>query len=385
MAVEDSTDQSSSAAADGAVPSLREDLEAAISEVDTTLDSATTETSAGVGTTTPKPPGTGVLPAAAATTPADAPAPAADAPAADAPAADAAAPATYPDDARKYPTLDAAKLASAPASWRPAAREGWAQLSPDVRREIHRRELDVSSGLQDAGGARRSQERLDGFATTYGAAMAAEGVSDPLDAAEGLFRTAAQLRLGTPQEKAERMAQLISHYAVDVNLLDSSLAKHIQNGAAAPGAAAVLDPAVQAQLQPMQDFIAELQGRLADVDRGTNAAAEQSVEAFRENAEFLNELRLPMADLLDTAGSNNLPMTLQEAYDVACQMHPEIRAVLAQRGAATAGQQTAQRLAGKVATAGASVHAPPAGESVPASNGDMRGDILRAMADLEAR
>ena len=54
----------------------------------------------------------------------------------------------------------------------------------------------------------------------------------------------------------------------------------------------------------------------------------------------LNDVRNDMADLIDMATRQGRDMPLQEAYDKACTMHPQVSAVMAQRA-----QQ--EQLAGK--------------------------------------
>jgi hypothetical protein len=59
------------------------------------------------------------------------------------------------------------------------------------------------------------------------------------------------------------------------------------------------------------------------------------IEMFSKDPknEFYNDVRSDMADLLDLANNRGQDMTLQQAYDKACAMHPQISQIMASRAA----------------------------------------------------
>jgi len=55
------------------------------------------------------------------------------------------------------------------------------------------------------------------------------------------------------------------------------------------------------------------------------------VKTFGAQAEFLNDVRHDMADLIDLAHKHGRQLSLQEAYDRACAVHPEVSKVMETR------------------------------------------------------
>lgn len=345
---------------------LREDLEAAIEQVESETEggdhSAADETPAATPESASQE--SGGEAAAGEGAPAEAGAGASD---------------SYPDDATRYPTLTAERAEKPPEGWRPAAREGWSDLPEGVRREIHRRELDIATGMQEASDARQLHQEFTSLVQPYTALMTAEGARTPMEAVDGLFKTAATLRMGSAEQKANRLAQLAQHYGVDLELLDGALAAQVRGEPAPSGnGASGVDPALDRRLQGIEQFVQGLQGRVTAQQQEVEVQGAQSVEEFRQSAEFLDDVRLDMADILDLATNRNRVMSLQEAYDTACQSNPEIRAILAQRAAAEGAAGATAHVERKAAAAGAMSPGHQSGGAAPVSTGSLREDVERA-------
>lgn len=284
---------------------------------------------------------------------------------------------SHPTDSEHYPNLTAERVNAAPEGWRPAAREGWAELPEGVRREIHRRELDIATGLESSKAARDLSTRFSETVTPFASVMAAEGLNDPMDAVKGLLGTAAALRMGTTEQKAERLVGLIKHYGIDVDALDAALATSIRSGGAQPPAGP--ENPLTGRLEALEQRLAGINGQIEQAAARRGESADAEVARFAAEAEFLPDVRLDMADLMDVATKRGRQMSMQEAYDAACNMNPEIKAVLARRNAETrtaAGQQT---VAAKRALASSSLAAPQTGVA-PAANGagSLRDDLMAA-------
>jgi hypothetical protein len=105
--------------------------------------------------------------------------------------------------------------------------------------------------------------------------------------------------------------------------------------------------------------------------------AENEVVAFGENAEFLADVRMDMADLIDMASKRGQSMTMQDAYNKACVLNPQIQAVLQQR-------QQHKQLTGNSNTmankrlAGSSITGNRGGGGAGGSGGSMRDTISNA-------
>ena len=70
--------------------------------------------------------------------------------------------------------------------------------------------------------------------------------------------------------------------------------------------------------------------------------AQGEVERFLDRAEFGNDVREDMADLMETASKRGQNLTLEEAYKKACLLNDRVRTVLQGRLQAQGAQQQTQ-------------------------------------------
>ena len=232
----------------------------------------------------------------------------------------------------------------APASWKPEAREHWAQLPENVRAEVARRESEVARTLQESAEARKTAEAVMKTIEPYQAFIKAEN-SNPIQAIDNLMSTAARLRTGTAPELAQLVAGIVNQYGTGrfgnafIEMLDSALA----------GQAPRQDPQQMAieqvlnqRLAPMQNMLTQFQQAQMAQQQQVAQAAQSEVQNFLDQAEFGNDVREDMADLLETAQRRGQNMSLQDAYKKACLMNDNVRSVLTQRVRAKGAQQTTQ-------------------------------------------
>lgn len=303
-------------------------------------------------------------PPAAAPAPQEAPAPAPGgpqgAPAATAPALPPAAPAApSPGDLK------------APASWRPEAREHWAQVHPLVREEVARRESELQRVLQQGSQARQFIDAFERTVAPYEVFIRQEN-STPLQAVQNLLQTAADLRVGTPQHKAQLVAGLCKNFGIDLQLLDSALA----GAAPPPGTPQVLhDPRVDQLLVQQQQFMQAQQQREQESLRA-------NMQAFAEKHEFYRDVAGTMADLVEVWTRRGQPLDLEKIYEQACKMDEGVSKILAQRAAAAkAGQHSQAVLRAKSAAVSVKGDPTPGGATVP-KNDSVRASIEAAIESL---
>jgi hypothetical protein len=265
------------------------------------------------------------------------------------------------------------QFAKAPQSWKPGAREAWQHLPADVRAEVHRRERETARIMQETTQAREVTSYVSQLQQRFAPALQAEGV-DALTASANLMNLASRLRFGTPQEKAMLAAQIIRNYGVDVENLASALDGQPMQQSQQPQM--MTDPRVD-------QLLAQLNGM-----RQTQAAQVQQrvvgeVEKFGETKEFFEDVREDMADLLEVASRRGIDLTLEQAYERACAMQPEIHKVIEGRNAAKrAGnsQQSTQR----ARIAASSIRGTPSGVST-AEPESLRGAIEAAIESSAGR
>jgi hypothetical protein len=281
------------------------------------------------------------------------------------------------DSGGEADSVDSA-TAAPPASWRPLARESWAQRPETVRAEVQRRETEINRALNDGAESRKMGEAMAQAAAPYAQMIAMEG-SDPVSSAASMFQTAAVLKSGTPRDQAGTIARIVQMYNIDVQLLDQALSAGMPqqtqqpaNGQQPPAPA--YDPRIDQVIQQQQQMMSAQQSRENQHRQQVQSAMGVQVEGFGKDHEFFADLRASMADIVDVAHMQGRDMPLQQAYDTAIAMRPEIGQVIAQRAAAkAAGNGSANR----AKRAASSVKDSPSGGKAPPRD-DLRGAILEA-------
>ena len=249
----------------------------------------------------------------------------------------------------------------APISWKPSMREHWGALPEEVRTEIYRRERDISKGLGEAAEARKFHQSFNDIAKPYEHLIAMEAKT-PLEGFQNYLRTAAVLRQGTNWEKATSLAQVIKQFQIDPTLLDQALV-------------GAMPPQGSQQQQYRDPRLDELLGTLAEQQKYQQQQVEDEamteLEQFRSTEpEFLPDVEDYMADILSSAASKGHIISLQQAYDRAIMVHPEISEIVMKRRQSTGLQQSAQvvEAARRKATGGGNAPKvggkPPVGDSI---------------------
>lgn len=215
----------------------------------------------------------------------------------------------------------------APLDWSPKQRESWSKVPRPIQDKIIAREQEAAQAMAGTADARKTHDRFSQLANSYAPVLAAEGVNTPMEAVEGLFKTAANLRMGTPETKARQIAQMIKHYGVDVQALDSVLVGE----APQQNQNAQFEQMIDQRMAPINQVFEQLTQMQQNKQQQVQQQANHSVEDFGAKAEFLNDVRMDMADLIDMAAKQGRQLSLQDAYDRACTLNPEISKVLEDR------------------------------------------------------
>ncbi|CAB4136655.1 hypothetical protein UFOVP312_37 [uncultured Caudovirales phage] len=232
----------------------------------------------------------------------------------------------------------------APQAWRPEVREHWAQLPEPVRAEIARRESEHARFIQDSSEARRNNEALMRTIAPYEAFIRAEN-SNPMQAIDNLMSTAARLRTGTAPELAQMVAGLVNQFGVGrfgnafIEQLDSALAG--QAPQQDPQQAAI-EQALNQRLAPVQQMLTQFQQAQLAQQQQVTSSAQNEVADFLNKAEFGEDVRDDMADLMEAATRRGQNLSLADAYKKACLMNDNVRSVITQRVRAQGAQQGTQ-------------------------------------------
>ena len=220
-------------------------------------------------------------------------------------------------------TADKSGLEKAPESWPPMAREGWADLPDAVKAQISKRESEINTALNDAKEHRVAGAKFQSIADRYAQVFAAEGAPDPITGVEELIKTVTALQMGSPAQKAAKIAGFIQHYGVDVETLDDILSGEVSGRGQQPPP---LDPRVES-------LITNLENEKRQTMFRRNQAAITEVQQFKSSVEFYDAVANDMADMVELADKRGYVMPLQEAYDKCCALNAEVSQVMSKRAA----------------------------------------------------
>ena len=232
----------------------------------------------------------------------------------------------------------------APASWRPDVREHWAQLPEPVRAEVQRLEVERNRVLQESAETRKGYDAVMKTIAPYEGFIRAEN-SNALQAIDNLMSTAARLRTGTAPELAQLVSGLINQYGVGrfgkgfIEMLDSALVGQVP---AMDPQQAALDQVINQRLAPMQQMFNQFQQAQQAQEQRVTQQAQNEVNTFLERAEFGNDVREEMADIIESASRRGQNISLLDAYKKACMLNDNVRTVISQRAKNQGAQQQTQ-------------------------------------------
>jgi hypothetical protein len=208
----------------------------------------------------------------------------------------------------------------APISWKAEEKALWSKVPKEVRAIIQRRELETQRALSTSAQARRFQDEFVRTVAPFAHLIRAQN-STPMAAVHNLMTTAAGLMTGSQQQKAAIVAEIISNYGVDIPELDRVLSNAPRNPNAGTAA---LPPQFAQALQPVYQFIEEINGQRQTYEQRQAEKAQIEIETFGQNKPFFDDLRDEMADYIETAARRGRMMTLEQAYKIARAAHPEL-------------------------------------------------------------
>lgn len=263
----------------------------------------------------------------------------------------------------------AAEPFKAPQSWKPAVRELAAKLPAEFRPildEAHRREIETTRVLSETAEARRTVEQVRTKLAPFEGLARANGM-EAMDFAGSVLQTAAALQMGTPQQRAAVVAQIIGTYGVDVDAVNAAM-----QGQPQPHAAA----------QPPQDVSRLVQQEFQRIAQ--EAQAQKAATAWQEfqasAPEFLADVQEDMRFILERAGREGGNMTYQQAYDRACKLNEGVQEVLAARKSVEAARAQAPTVQ-RAKVAASSIKATPvAAVTRPSGPRSLRDTIEEAVA-----
>ena len=199
-----------------------------------------------------------------------------------------------------------------PNSWSPAAKHAFASLPPQVQEAVALREQQMAEGQQMYQGLRQWVEHAEANGTTL-----PEVLNDYYNAHQQL---ATDLYSG--------IGNLCRYFGQDPYQLAMRAVAEMQG-----------QPYQAPPQDPMIPYLQQLEGRIQDLygfhERQQSEAINSQLEAFAQNHIYFHDVEPYMAEIINYARANEgVELSLEQAYEHACWLHPQVREIMMQERAA---------------------------------------------------
>jgi hypothetical protein len=257
-------------------------------------------------------------------------------------------------------TEKTADLETAPSSLSPAAREAWKDVPDAVKKEVAKREKDFEAGIMKYSELAKRAQGMDQMLQPYQQVMQVNG--GPGQTIKGLLDVASALQLGAPAQRAQTVANLIERFGVDISALDNILSGKQPQADPSQDMRAIAQHEAQRMFQAQQQQQQQANNQQMQGEIGTE------LQEFGKTNEFFEDVRQQMSLLMkaDSDNPNTPPMTLKGAYDVACQINPQVAEAIKIRNA---GKSIAGKRKAAVSISG-SPGGPGEGQALPSTMED---------------
>lgn len=273
-------------------------------------------------------------------------------------------------DAVETPTEPVAPAVQAwkPSSWKQEELDGWDALPAHTRAAIERREAEINKGLQEAAQERQIARTINQIATPYQEQLRQVG-TDPIRAFQESLAVFSQLNSGTPETRAAMIRNIAQRYGVP-------LAEQV--GAEKQA----IDPALSATQQQLAALERQMQQWRYTQQQAEQQQALSQVEEFGKDAAHphYESVRATMADLIQSGTAKGL----QDAYDKAMWLVPEVRAKLVMEMEQKRQQDAAKRAAQAKKSAAVNTSAKGAPAAQPARAKSWAEDLGRIYDEVSA-
>lgn len=257
----------------------------------------------------------------------------------------------------------AVNIAEPPMSWRADAKAAYAALPEHIRREVHKREHDFHSGVQQYKTAANFAVSIGNEFKPYEALLRSQNHT-PQALTKDFMNAHYRLSTGDVATKASEIVRVAGLYNLSVQDLQSALA-NVQSGVSQPAPA------------PAPEYI-ELRRELDAIKNERTAAEEASIQeqirGFETDGkhEYFKQVAVEMGALMSAGRANSM----QDAYDKAIWANPEIRAKLLAKQQADQQKIAAEKAA--VARKASSVNVPARGKHPAAAPMGSMEDTIRS-------
>ena len=257
-----------------------------------------------------------------------------------------------------------------PSSWKKEFHETWQGADPKLQEYAWQREEEMRKGVEPlitkAQYADQMQKAFEPYMDTIRG-----NNSNPVDAIKGLMEADRVLRFGSPEEKRSYMAMLATNYGVDLS-------------GSAPLQTGPIDPKVIALQNELNNIRGEVSGWKQQREEAENQSLLGQIDQFAQKAEYFEEVRPTMIQLLQ----NGIVNTLEEAYEKAIRLDDNLFSEIQQSQQAkleTERRESANRAAKAAKAAAVSVRSSTPGVPTATKAQDRRSMLLEQFDGMNDR
>ena len=254
-----------------------------------------------------------------------------------------------------------------PASWKKDYHEAWTTADPKLKEYAWKREEEMRAGVQPLLTKAQYADQMQQAIEPYMNNIRGLGIEAP-QAVKALMEADNVLRHGSPQQKQAYFAQLAQQYGINMG---------------------------DVQVQPTDPNFYAIQNELAQVrgevlnwkqqqENAQNQALLQEINQFQAKAEYFEEARPTMIQLLNSGVAQDL----DDAYQKAIRLDNDLfmKHQQASQGAADAAKREASNKAAKAARAAAvSVKSSTPGAATSTKAQDRRSLLMEQFDNLNER
>jgi hypothetical protein len=265
-----------------------------------------------------------------------------------------------------------------PASWKKEYHEAWGKADPRMQEYVWQREEQMRSGVEKVMSKAQFADAMQQAIEPYMPTIQGMGLT-PERAVSALMEADHKLRTSDPQTRTALFYQLAQSYGIN---LGAAAQPGVQPGAV-PQQSGV-DPLVWQLQNELNNVRGEVMGWKQQQEMQQNQQLLNEINQFSLKAEHFEEVRPTMIQLLQ----GGMAETLDDAYDKAIRLNPEVAEQIAQAQQAEAAAKQAKELnkAAKAARAAAvSVRSATPGVNTAPKAATRRAILEEAFAETETR
>lgn len=192
----------------------------------------------------------------------------------------------------------------APASWKKDYHEVWQTADPRMQEYAWQREEQMRKGVEPLISKAQFADQINEVVNPYLQTIQGMGLDTP-KAIKALLEADQMLRTSNGQEKLQLFSRLAQQYGVNLN--DVNFPQGV-------------DPTIYALQNELNNVRGEVNGWKQQQEQAQNQQLLGEIEKFSSKAEYFEEARPTMIQLLQSG----VAQTLEDAYEKAVRLDPEL-------------------------------------------------------------